>query len=124
MQEQVRRTLVNNIAEEMSYYVPHILSFKSFLESDNDLADDGKLEFPDAPEITFSHVSFRYPGNDAYVLNDVSFTIKSGMCVALVGLNGAGPELYRPRGRAVRLSGRERSRKKHADKADYADIRA
>ena len=114
MQEQVRRTLVNNIAEEMSYYVPHILSFKSFLESDNDLADDGKLEFPDAPEITFSHVSFRYPGNDAYVLNDVSFTIKSGMCVALVGLNGAGKStliklimrIYEPESGEILISGR------------------
>ena len=41
-------------------------------------------------EIRFSHVGFKYPGCDNYVLKDVNFTIKGGETVVLVGLNGAG----------------------------------
>ena len=41
-------------------------------------------------EITFDHVSFRYPGSDTDTVHDVSFTIHKGERVAIVGLNGAG----------------------------------
>ena len=41
-------------------------------------------------EIRFSHVGFKYPGCENYVLKDVNFTIKGGETVVLVGLNGAG----------------------------------
>lgn len=40
--------------------------------------------------ITFDNVSFRYPGTKRDVLKNVSFTIKPGETIALVGLNGAG----------------------------------
>lgn len=40
--------------------------------------------------IEFRHVSFSYPGSDAEVLHDVSFHIRPGEHIALVGLNGAG----------------------------------
>ncbi|MBP3685804.1 MAG: ABC transporter ATP-binding protein, partial [Clostridia bacterium] len=43
-----------------------------------------------AHEITFSHVSFSYPEVPRKVLDDVSFTIRAGESVALVGENGAG----------------------------------
>jgi len=36
------------------------------------------------------HLSFRYPGHDAVVLDDVSFTIEPGQMVALVGRSGSG----------------------------------
>lgn len=41
-------------------------------------------------EIVFSHVDFSYPGQERKVLEDVSFTMKKGEKVALVGINGAG----------------------------------
>ena len=41
-------------------------------------------------EIEFRNVSFRYPGMDADVLKGVSFRIKKGESIALVGENGAG----------------------------------
>jgi len=40
--------------------------------------------------ITLDHVSFKYPGTDKWVLEDISFTIHAGETVALVGANGAG----------------------------------
>jgi ATP-binding cassette subfamily B protein len=40
--------------------------------------------------ITFDHVGFQYPGTERHVLEDVSFSIAPGQCVALVGENGAG----------------------------------
>lgn len=43
-----------------------------------------------APEITFSHVSFTYPGAEQETLRDISFTLRPGEKAALVGLNGAG----------------------------------
>lgn len=41
-------------------------------------------------EVTFDHVSFSYPGSDKKVLDDISFTMKKGEKIALVGINGAG----------------------------------
>ncbi|HEX4906564.1 MAG TPA: ABC transporter ATP-binding protein [Acidimicrobiales bacterium] len=40
--------------------------------------------------IRFERVSFRYPGTDAEVLQDVDLTLPAGSVVALVGENGAG----------------------------------
>ena len=41
-------------------------------------------------EIVFDHVTFRYPGRDEDAIADVSFTIRAGETVAIVGRNGAG----------------------------------
>ncbi len=40
--------------------------------------------------IVFDHVSFRYPGTERNVINDVSLTLNAGDTAVLVGLNGAG----------------------------------
>jgi ATP-binding cassette subfamily B protein len=40
--------------------------------------------------IRFEHVSFRYPGTERLVLEDVDVTLPAGAVVALVGENGAG----------------------------------
>ncbi len=41
-------------------------------------------------EIRFEHVSFVYPGSETQALTDLSFTIKAGETLAVVGRNGAG----------------------------------
>ena len=55
---------------------------------------DGGVSTP-APErltdgIDFEHVSFRYPGTERLVLEDVSLHLPAGTVVAIVGENGAG----------------------------------
>ena len=41
-------------------------------------------------DLSFEHVSFRYPGAEECVLEDVSFTAKPGETVALIGSTGSG----------------------------------
>lgn len=41
-------------------------------------------------DIRFEHVSFAYPGSEKNALTDVSFTVKAGETLAVVGRNGAG----------------------------------
>jgi ATP-binding cassette subfamily B protein len=41
-------------------------------------------------EITFDHVSFRYPDAEGNVLEDISFTAKQGETIAFIGATGCG----------------------------------
>ncbi|KAL5519597.1 hypothetical protein ACEPAH_1280 [Sanghuangporus vaninii] len=41
-------------------------------------------------QIEFRNVSFRYPGSDKNALREVSFTIRPGQIVVIVGVNGSG----------------------------------
>lgn len=43
-----------------------------------------------AGEVTFNHVSFKYPDGAEYVLEDISFTAKQGETVAFIGSTGSG----------------------------------
>jgi len=77
--------------------------------------------------IEFKHVSFKYPGMDKYVINDVSFEIRPGETVVLVGLNGAGKttllklltRLYDPTDGEIFLDG---INIKNYDAREYYDI--
>jgi len=63
--------------------------------------------------ITLDHVSFRYPGSERPVLEDVSLEIRPGEKIALVGENGSGKttlvklvcRFYDPTGGTIRLDG-------------------
>ena len=44
--------------------------------------------------IEFSHVSFKYPRSEQYVLKDINLTITSGEHLSVVGLNGAGKTTF------------------------------
>ncbi|HRP48108.1 MAG TPA: ABC transporter ATP-binding protein [Trueperaceae bacterium] len=69
-------------------------------------------------EIELKDVSFRYPLTDADVLHGVSFTVKRGETLALVGENGAGKStivklmtaLYRPTRGTILVNGQDAAR--------------
>lgn len=52
--------------------------------------DSGNSEKAGRGEVVFDHVSFRYPGAEEYVLNDISFTAKPGQTTAFIGSTGSG----------------------------------
>ena len=53
--------------------------------------DNGTIELKDVKDnIVFRHVTYTYPNNSVPSLKDVSFKIKKGETVALVGRSGAG----------------------------------
>jgi ABC-type multidrug transport system fused ATPase/permease subunit len=54
-----------------------------------DEGNDDKLQ-PLKGEIEFRNVSFSYEGSDTDVINDISFTVKPGEKIALLGPTGAG----------------------------------
>lgn len=71
-----------------------------------------------APEITFSHVSFSYPGAGEETLRDIDFTVRPGEKIAVVGHNGAGKTtlikllcgMYEPAKGEIRVDGYPASR--------------
>lgn len=45
-------------------------------------------------DISFRHVSFRYPGSEAFALRDISLDLKVGERLAVVGMNGSGKTTF------------------------------
>ena len=77
------------------------------------------LQYQDVPEqelsgsVAFENVSFRYPGDEKNALTAISFTIKPGEMIGIVGATGAGkstlaqliPRLFDPTEGVVRVGG-------------------
>jgi ATP-binding cassette subfamily B protein len=66
--------------------------FFDFLAIEVETKQDQNTAFPAAIRkgISFKNVSFKYPNSNKWVLNDVTFDIRAGDTVAIVGTNGAG----------------------------------
>ena len=73
------------LADEIVDY----LQIKPLIETRNPVKLNHK-DFNTSPDIKFNKVSFKYPDSDVYVLKNISFTIKPGERVGLIGINGAG----------------------------------
>ncbi len=63
---------------------------RSYLEIDEDGSSGITVPDSETYEIVFDNVCYRYNGADNDTLNCISFTIRKGEKIALVGLNGAG----------------------------------
>ena len=86
-------------------------------------------------EVVFDHVSFRYPGGDGYVLEDISFAAHKGETVAFIGATGSGksslinliPRLYDVSEGSVKVDGvdvRDYDREALRNKLGYVSQKA
>lgn len=93
-----------------------INDLRKYLATPPEDVEDGGVEMPDhseGVEIVFDHVTFSYPDSQAPTIRDLSFTIKKGEHIALVGLNGAGKTtliklmigFYEPTSGQIRING-------------------
>ena len=72
-----------------------------------------KFEEKQKGVLTFDHVSFKYPGADENVLEDITFTAKPGETTAIIGSTGSGkstlvnliPRFYDVTDGSIRLDG-------------------
>jgi len=83
----------DSLVGSLSYtqYAFHNLSaVKEFLDMEIEVQKSGKLDITEVNEIEFSHVCFKYPNSDKWILNDCSFKINKRQTIGLVGENGAG----------------------------------
>lgn len=112
---------LNEIAWQTGQMKENMLSISDYRKMMS-MPDSGRRVKTDAaaypvsggPEITFSHVSFTYPGAEERTLEDIHFTIWPGEKIALVGLNGAGKTtlikllcgMYEPTEGEILLNGR------------------
>lgn len=74
----------------------YLNDFRDFLELDDEKENPKAAVIPEsgAYEIEFRNVSFKYPHSDRYIYRNLSFTIKPGQRLAIVGVNGAGKTTF------------------------------
>lgn len=98
-----------------------INDLREYLEVPPEDMQSGEAEMPDCQkgvEIVFDHVTFFYPESTVPTIRDLSFTIRKGEHIALVGLNGAGKTtliklmigFYRPSSGQIRINGVDMNR--------------
>ncbi len=86
------------------------------LETEISIRDpEEPVPFPEPfiPTIEFRDVCFRYPGAEEYVLHDITFTIRAGETVGIIGTTGSGkstlinliPRFYDVTGGEIRIGG-------------------
>ena len=85
---------INLYMNNISYYRPSLDKITDdFLKY---LKETGSYKFDEVKpicfekEIQFDHVSYCYPNTERYVVKDISFTIKKGQKVGIVGKSGVG----------------------------------
>jgi ATP-binding cassette subfamily B protein len=75
---------------ESNLYLDNLLDYLK-IEPVLTLPENGKIApAPIQEGIRFNNVSFRYPGSEKMVLQNINLFIPTGESIALVGLNGAG----------------------------------
>jgi ATP-binding cassette subfamily B protein len=90
------RSLLQTVFSRFSGITESAMYLQDYFEFiDMDLSGDNPDQYREAPtefkdKLSFKNVSFHYPQSDKNVLSDISFDLKKGEKLALVGENGAG----------------------------------
>jgi len=82
-----------SVAEEASRYAARWFELFEMQPKIASKENAVRNDYTEPPLIEFQNVSFRYPGEETenpFVLKDLSFSIKPGEKVAIVGVNGSG----------------------------------
>lgn len=81
---------------DIRVYGVYFEAFDRYINIPETIRDNKKISIPETEEfiITFRNVSFKYPGQDKYVLRNINIEIKSQMKLAVVGENGAGKTTF------------------------------
>ena len=82
-----------SVAEEASRYAARWFELFETEPKITSTENAVRNDYTEPPFIEFQNVSFRYPGEETenpFVLKDLSFSIKPGEKVAIVGVNGSG----------------------------------
>jgi glucan exporter ATP-binding protein len=87
-----RLEAATSFVSALFFKLPALEEYFAILDSRSSVPEKDNAQTLSTPrgEVRFDNVSFSYPASGARVLQDVSFTARPGMCVALVGHTGAG----------------------------------
>ncbi len=101
---------------QLHEHAMYIGDLKDFLDYKPKIQENGTGAVPVMPvgELRIQNLSFSYFGGSRKVIDDISFTVKGGQTVAIVGHNGAGKStlvkllmrLYEPTSGQIYLNGR------------------
>lgn len=80
--------------QEITKRCSYAYQFLKFLEYPAAMEKGTRTVTGEKHTIEFSHVSFRYPRSENFVLRDINLKITSGEHLAVVGLNGAGKTTF------------------------------
>lgn len=87
---------------EIMYIVPVLVYYVDFVNQEKKLNDNNREETKgnvvkknnQKLEIEFKNVSFKYPGTEKYILENICIKIKAGEHISIVGENGAGKTTF------------------------------
>lgn len=65
-------------------------AFRKYTESENESGGKPDVDFSEVESIEFKEVSFTYPSAEKSTINNMSFKVRKGENIAIVGENGAG----------------------------------
>jgi len=103
---------IMTVIQMLGYLQP----FMEFMSLPDEEKKEGSLPFEGKVEsLRFENISFHYPKSDNMVLKNISFEIKKGEKISIVGLNGAGKStivkllcrLYQPTSGTIYVNGHD-----------------
>lgn len=80
--------------QEITKRCSYAHQFLQFLDYPEAMTKGEQRTTGETHEIEFSHVSFKYPRSENYVLRDINLKIRSGEHLSIVGVNGAGKTTF------------------------------